>query len=140
MLVKVLTSMGGGLTIFASAANVAVITNWGYNMRELTMSEFGFVSGGNSPPPSPPPSNQSTGSRAGGWSVGYDFRTGSETIYACQAPGSDTGGVDLSAITAPIVVNHPTDPGSTGSTFNTFGASNPIVLFFSLLFYSKPAR
>jgi len=48
MLVKVLTSMGGGATIFASAAGVAVTTNWGYNMRELTINEVVEVAGGKS--------------------------------------------------------------------------------------------
>jgi hypothetical protein len=51
---------------------VAVTTNWGYNMRELTINEFGFVSGGNGstpppPPPPPPDPGQGSGSRAGGW-------------------------------------------------------------------------
>jgi hypothetical protein len=40
--------MGGGGTIFASAAGVAVTTNWGYNMRELTINEVVEVAGGKS--------------------------------------------------------------------------------------------
>jgi hypothetical protein len=41
-------------------------------MRELSVNEVGFVSGGNSP--TPPPSNQSRGSQAGGWQTVYDYR------------------------------------------------------------------
>jgi hypothetical protein len=41
-------------------------------MRELTLNEFGFVSGGNDstpppPPPPPPDPGQGSASRAGGW-------------------------------------------------------------------------
>jgi hypothetical protein len=39
-------------------------------MRELSVSEFGFVSGGNTAPR--PSGGQSTGSRAGGFQVAYD--------------------------------------------------------------------
>ena len=105
-------------------------------MRELTMNEFGFVSGGNvAPPPPPPPSNQSSASRAAGFQVAHDFRA-DQTIYACQAPamgdGPTEGFLDGSVV----------DPDNVPpSTFNTLGAStNPVVLLFSLLFHSRPAR
>lgn len=118
-------------------------------MRELTLNEFGFVSGGNVAPP--PPSNQSTGSRAGGFQVGYDFRA-TQTIFACQAP-SDTSvgppisglfdGTNLGSVTNPNGQGLPADPSapSDNSTFNTLGAaSSRIVTFFSLLFHSRPAN
>jgi hypothetical protein len=116
-------------------------------MRELTMNEFGFVSGGNvAPPPSPPPSNQTTGSRAGGFQVAHDFRA-DQTIYACQAPSDSAisglfDGTNLGSVTNPSGQGLPGDPSapSNNSTFNTTGTSNPVVLFFSLLFHARPAN
>ncbi len=46
-------------------------------MRELSVNEVGFVSGGNDstppPPPPPPDPGQGSGSRAGGWRVAAIF-------------------------------------------------------------------
>lgn len=76
-------------------------------MRDLTVSEFGFVSGGNAPRPSPPPSGQSRGSQAGGFQVAYDIRqtcsfqqngagqcsvtNGGTTVVTTYRPGGDLG-------------------------------------------------
>jgi hypothetical protein len=118
-------------------------------MRELTMNEFGFVSGGNVAPP--PPSNQSTGSRAGGFQVGYDFRA-TQTIFACQAPSDTSVGPPISGLFDGTNLGSVTNPNGQGLPQPTPEASvcssgaptalrptSALSVLFGLLSFSRPA-